>query len=127
MPILSLLQANLIEVHAALFIVNTLAGFTETKYLTSPLIKNQLSLINETKSNFSKEKRPNTRVLCRLGKKVVEKGFLGLASILKIFGLVGEQKKKSAVLLTMTQFLFLAHSSKKGGPLGGEESSTLCQ
>jgi hypothetical protein len=60
--------------------------------LTSPLIKNQLSLKNETKSNFSKEKRPNTRVLCRLGKKVVEKGFLDLANILKIFGLENRRK-----------------------------------
>jgi hypothetical protein len=88
---LSLLQANLVEVHAAFFTVNTLAGFTETKYFISPLIKNQLSLINETKSNFSKEKSPNTNVWCRLGKKVVE-GFLDLASILKIFGLENRRK-----------------------------------
>ena len=87
-----MLKANLVEVHAAFFFVNTLTGFTETNYLISPLIKNQLSLINETKNNFSKEKSPNTRVLFHLGKNVVEKGFLDLASILKIFGLENRRK-----------------------------------
>jgi hypothetical protein len=111
-----------VEVHAALFIINTLAGFTETKYFISPLIKTQISLKTETKSNFSKSKykivvppwKEGGRRLSCPGKHTENVWF-------------GKQKKKSAVLLTMTQFLFLAHSSLKGGPLGGEESSTLCQ
>ncbi len=68
----------------------------------------------------------NTRVLCRPWKEGGRKRLSWPGKHTENIWF-GKQKKKSAVLLTMTQFLFLAHSSLKGGPLGGEESSTLCQ